>query len=225
MGRAVLSTITALDGGRTIPAPSAYLLLDGKVVPGWAISLFVLALIVPVLLTTIDGVARARRRRRPVWAWLAMVLAAATPFALAAAVVKLAGAVGWISDATPGPLPAGAVPLHGGGTITLILAACVALGALAILRPFVAGLASHDHASEGAVPGLLIVLVAVTIAIWVYNPYAALLLVPALHLWLPALNPGSRLPLVARAALLALGVVPVVAAGRLLRDHAGLRSA
>ncbi len=72
-----------------------------------------------------------------------------------------------------------------------------------------AGLASHDHASEGAVPGLLIVLVAVTIAIWVYNPYAALLLVPALHLWLPALNPGSRLPLVARAALLALGVVPV----------------
>ncbi len=120
MGRAVLSTISALDGGRTIPAPSAYLLLDGKVVPGWAISLFVLALIVPVLLTTIDGVARARRRRRPVWRWLALVLAAATPFALAAAVVKLAGAVGWISDATPGPLPAGAVPLHGGGTVTLI---------------------------------------------------------------------------------------------------------
>ena len=110
MGRAVLSTITALDGGRTIQAPSAYLLFDGKVVPGWAISLFVLALIVPVLLTTIDAVARARRRRRPVWAWLAMVVAAAAPFALAAAVVKLAGALGWISDATPGPLPAGAVP-------------------------------------------------------------------------------------------------------------------
>ena len=53
-------------------------------------------------------------------------------------------------------------------------------------------------------------LVAVTLAIWVYNPYAALLLVPALHLWLSALNPGSRLPLPARAALLALGVVPVV---------------
>ena len=53
-------------------------------------------------------------------------------------------------------------------------------------------------------------LVAVTIAIWVYNPYAALLVVPALHLWLPALNPGSRLPLPARAGLLVLGVVPVV---------------
>jgi hypothetical protein len=210
MGRAVLQTITALDAGRTIPAPSAYLLFDGKVVPGWAISLFVLALIVPVLLTTIDGAARALRRHRPVWSWLAMVLAAAAPFALGAAVVKGAGAVGWISDATPGPVPPGAVPLHGGGTVTLILAACVALGALIILRPFAARLMVREHTADGAVPGLLIVLVGVTIAIWLYNPYAALLLVPALHLWLPALNLGSRLPRLARAALLALGVVPVV---------------
>jgi hypothetical protein len=210
MGRAVLQTITALDGGRTIPAPSSYLLLDGKLVPGWAISLFVLALIVPVLLTTIDGVARALRRRRPVWSWLAMVLAAAAPFLLAAAVVKGASVVGWISDATPGPVPAGAVPLHSGGTLTLVLAAIVGVGALFVVRPFAAALAAREHAGEGAVPGLLTVSVAVTIAIWLYNPYAALLLVPALHLWLPALNPGSRLPLVARVALLALGVVPVV---------------
>ncbi|HEY5187590.1 MAG TPA: hypothetical protein VII87_01060, partial [Solirubrobacteraceae bacterium] len=77
VGRAVLATISALDSGPDVPAASAYVLLDGKVVPGWAISVFVLALLVPVLLTTIDGLARARRRGHPVWRWLVLTLLAA----------------------------------------------------------------------------------------------------------------------------------------------------
>ena len=82
VGRAVLTTISALDSGRTLPPPSAYVLLGGKVVPGWAISLFVLSLLVPVLMTTIDGVARARRRGHIIWRSLTVVLAAAVPFVL-----------------------------------------------------------------------------------------------------------------------------------------------
>jgi hypothetical protein len=54
------------------------------------------------------------------------------------------------------------------------------------------------------------VLVAAGIVIWIQNPFAALLVVPALHLWLPALNPGTRLPVFVRLLLLALGAVPVV---------------
>ncbi|MGZ4242710.1 MAG: hypothetical protein ACXVSE_00310, partial [Solirubrobacteraceae bacterium] len=41
-GRAILQTISALDSAPSVPGPSAYVLLGGKVVPGWAISLFVL---------------------------------------------------------------------------------------------------------------------------------------------------------------------------------------
>jgi hypothetical protein len=209
-GRAVLQTISALDGGRTVPDASAYLLLDGKVVPGWAISMLVLALMVPVALTTIDALARARRRRRSVWRWLALVLGAAAPFALGAAVLLGARVVGWIADAPPGPVPAGAIPLTSSGTVSLILAAVVALGAVAVLRPFAVNLARRERAGEGAAPALLLVLVAVTFAIWVSNPFAALLVIPALHLWLLAINPDLHLRLPVRLALIALGVVPVV---------------
>ena len=52
MGRSALETINALDAGPNVPAPSAYLLFSGKVVPAWAIRLFVLALILPVLAAT-----------------------------------------------------------------------------------------------------------------------------------------------------------------------------
>jgi hypothetical protein len=209
-GRAVLETISALDGGRTVPDASAYLLLDGKVVPGWAISVLVLALMVPVALTTIDALARARRRRRSVWRWLALVLGAAAPFALGAAVLLGARVVGWIADAPPGPVPPGAVPLTSSGTVSLILAAVVALGGVAVLRPFAVNLARRERAGEGAAPALLLVLVAVTFAIWVTNPFAALLVIPALHLWLLAINPDLHLRLPVRLALVALGIVPVV---------------
>jgi hypothetical protein len=209
-GRAVLQTISALDSGRTVPRASPYLLLDGKVVPGWAISMFVLALMVPVALTAIDGVARARRRRRSVWRWLALVVAAAAPFALGAAVILGARVVGWITDAPPGPVPAGAVPLTSSGTVALILAALVALGGVVVLRPFALNLARRERSCEGAAPALLLVLVAVTLAIWLTNPFAALLVIPALHLWLLAVNPDLRLPLPARLVLVALGVLPVV---------------
>ena len=42
--------------------PSAYLVFAGKLIPAWAIRLLVLVLIAPVVITTVDGLARARRR-------------------------------------------------------------------------------------------------------------------------------------------------------------------
>jgi hypothetical protein len=218
VGRAVLATISALDGGPTVPAASSYLLFDKKVVPGWAISLFVLVLIVPVLLTTVDGLARARRHGHAVWRWLVLVLAAAVPFALAVPVVLGARLIGTLGVAPPGPVPAGAVPLHASGIAVLAIAAAVAVGSFLLLRPvvirFAAGPAKSrrrdaEGGSEGAVAALLLVLCVVTIAIWISNPFAAALLVPALHLWLLAISPDVRFRLPLRLALLLLGLVPV----------------
>src|SRR5205085_8146058 len=114
LGRAVLQSVNALGGGPEVPAPSAYLELGGKLIPGWAVRLLVLALIIPVLMTTIDGVARARRRGHRLLRWTAWVLAAALPFALVEAVVVLARLAGLIGAAPSGPVGAGAVPLRGG---------------------------------------------------------------------------------------------------------------
>ncbi|HEY6526438.1 MAG TPA: hypothetical protein VIY10_21820 [Solirubrobacteraceae bacterium] len=219
VGRAVLTTISALDSGRTLPPPSPYVLLGGKVVPGWAISLFVLSLLVPVLMTTIDGVARARRRGHIIWRSLTVVLAAAVPFALLIGMVLLARLVGILPVAPPGPVAAGAIPLSGGGAALLVVMALVLVGGSAGVLALVRRLPTRTRtsrrpleglSSDGAVAGLLVVMCVVTFAIWLTNPFAAFLLVPALHLWLWAISPDMRVPLPLRLALVALGIVPAV---------------
>ena len=219
LGRAVLQTISALDSGPTVALPSAYLLFDGKVVPGWAIALFVLALLVPVVLTTVDGLARARRRGHVIWRSLVLVLAAAAPFALGVLVVIAVRLLGIIVADPPGPVAAGAVPLDGTGIAVLAVAACVVIGALAGVgaiaarvrpaRPEPAARA-RTRSSDGAVAALLLVMCVVTIVIWISNPFAAALLVPALHLWLWAVNPDLRLRVPVRLLLVMIGLAPVV---------------
>jgi hypothetical protein len=199
MGRAVVATISALDGGPSVPAPSAYLLFDGKIVPAWAIRLFVLALIVPVLMATIDGIARARRRGHPILRWAVWVLCAALAFVLALALVLVANVVGLIHASPPAPVGANAVAPHGTGIAILAVLACAIALCLLVLRPIlirlgrlgVAGFVP-DQAAPGAAAGLLLVLCAVTLAIWLSNPFAAALLVPALHFWLWGVAPDPR---------------------------------
>jgi hypothetical protein len=217
VGRSVLSTISALQSGPDIPAPSAYVLFDNDVVPGWAISLFVLALVIPVLLTTIDGIARAKRRGYHVWRWLLVVLAAAAPFALAVVIVLGARLIGLFGVAPPGPLGPGAVPLHAGGIALMIIVGLIIFGSLLVLAPVAirfAGGPARTRDREGTVSGaMLAVLLAmclITIAIWLANPFAAALLVPALHLWLIALLPDVRVPVPIRITLLLLGLAPAV---------------
>jgi hypothetical protein len=219
LGRTVLQSITALDGGPQIPAPSAYLLYAGNVVPSWAVSLLVLALILPVMGATIDGLARARRRGHWILRWVIWVLSGALPFAIAALVVVAAGQLGLIGDATPGPI-AGGVPMHGGGVAVLAVAGCVLLGGFVLVRPRIVsfvGLAardtSQDVGGEGATAALMAVLCGVALAVWFANPFAAALLVPAIHLWMWAVAPEVRppRPVIALLALAGLAL-PALAA-------------
>jgi hypothetical protein len=219
MGRAVLTTISALDSGKTLPPPSAYVLLGGKVVPGWAISLFVLALIVPVLLTTIDGVARARRRGHVIWRSLTVILAAGIPFMLLVGMVLLARLIGIIPVAPPGPVAAGAIPLGGGGAALLVVMALVLVaGSAGVLmlarrlptRKWSSRRPPEGLGSDGALAGLLVVMCLITFVIWLSNPFAAFLLVPALHLWLWAVSPDMRVPVPLRIVLIAAGIAPAV---------------
>jgi hypothetical protein len=217
VGRAVLASISALDGGAQVPAPSAYVLFSGMVVPGWAMSLFVLSLLVPVLLASIDGLARARRHGQVIWRWLVVAVVAAAPFAVAALVVLAARLFGAIPVAPPAAVPAGAIPIHFGGAAVIVLAALGAIGTFFALRRATLRFAirvgssrrSASEQHEGVVAALLVLMCAVTFALWVTNPFMAALAIPALHLWLLAVNPDIRLRVPLRALLLALGLVPV----------------
>jgi Peptidase family M28 len=205
LGRATLQTITALDGGVGVPAASPYLLYDGKVVPGWAIRLFVLALILPVLGAAIDGLARAWRRGHSITRGIAWVLVSAVPFALAVLLAVGTRLTNLISAAPPGPVDAGAVPLHAAGIAVIAALACVLVVSFVGLRQL------RPAPDEGTSVAFVLVMCVTSLAIWVVNPFAAALLIPALHVWMWVVDPEIRLPVAVPVALLLAGLALPVA--------------
>lgn len=220
LGRTVLQSISAIDGGAQMPTAVPYVLYAGKVIPAWAIRLLVLALILPVLGATVDGLARARRRGQPITSWTVWVLSSALPFLLALGVALLFKPLGAISEATPGPVAAGTVPLHSSGALLLVLLLFVIALSFVGLRPLVIRLGRLRPADKAlvergprgaAAAAVLLVMCAVTIATWLTNPFAAALMIPALHLWMWVVDPEVRLhPLLTVVLLLAGLAAPVL---------------
>jgi hypothetical protein len=216
VGRGVLLSINALDNGPQLARAAPYVLFQGKVIPAWAIRLLVLAFILPVLVATIDGLARARRRGHSITRAVIWVLASAVPFVLAALVVVAARVVGVISAAPPGPVAGGAVPMHTSGVVMLCAVACVIALAFFAARPLVIWLGGakrvakvRDGASDclGAAAALLLVMCVTALAMWATNPFAAAFVIPALHLWMWLVDPEVRLHPAGAVALLLGGLV------------------
>jgi hypothetical protein len=67
-----------------------------------------------------------------------------------------------------------------------------------------------DGGAPAAAAAIGVLLGALAVAVWIVNPYTALLLVPAVHLWLLATVPEVRLPRLGNLALVAAGLVPFV---------------
>jgi hypothetical protein len=216
-GRAALQTVTALDGGATIPPPSTYLVMGNKLIPAWAVRLLVLTLMFPALGAAIDGLARARRRGHAVGMSIARVLAAALPFATAAGLVVALRETGLLKVAPPGPVGAGVVPLHAAGVAVLIGGLCVAALTAAVVWRFVAGLGastgrrgSNSSASDGGAVAVVLVMCVTALVVWAVNPFAAGLLVLALHLWMWAGSSQARPRSVATVTMILAGLVPIV---------------
>jgi len=219
MGRTVLQALTALDAGSSVPVPSSYLGFSGKSIPSWAVRLLVLALILPVLIVAVDALARARRRGHSIVGWIAWVLSAAVPFGLAALLVLAAREVGLIGAAPPAPLGGSAVSVTGGEIVFLVVLAALVVAGLVWVRPLLIALFgvrsghSDEPYGDGAAAALQLVLCVVSLVVWLANPFAAVLLVPALHLWMWIVVPDLRLPAPLVAVLLVAGfVLPVVIA-------------
>jgi hypothetical protein len=99
--------------------------------------------------------------------------------------------------------------------LVLAVLACVLVGAFAWLRPFVMRVVRvarplREAPNDGAAAAVLLVMCSVTLAIWITNPFAAALLVPALHLWMWVVAPEVRLHPSAVVVMLVLGIAPVV---------------
>ncbi|MEA2130545.1 MAG: hypothetical protein QOJ85_3436 [Solirubrobacteraceae bacterium] len=224
-GRAALRTVTVLDGAPQArplnpQATTSDLLTSRKVIPGWAVRLFTGTLLLAVAITATDALAALLRRREPVLVWLRWTLVAALPFLLTALFALVLGATGLVT--APGaPVAPSALPVQWPAllAVALVFALCWIW-----LRPVALRLvrAAGDPSAPGA--GVVVVLVALLVAvgIWAANPYAAVLVIPALHIWLFALAPEFRLRRAIGIAVVALGALALVLVARGLAQSFGL---
>lgn len=214
LGRAALRLVSAYDAAPAVSdEPSAFVVVASSILPGWAVALLAAALIVPALVAAIDWFARVRRRREPVLPWLRWVLACALPFVVALAVAEFLVLVGQAPEAPAAPVPPDRFDLDGAAALSLALSALAAVAAWVWLRPLVAGRGEGRPSFAGATaPGAavaaMLVLIAATTAVWIVNPFAALLLLPALHIWLLATGAPVAPPRLVAALLFLAGLVP-----------------
>jgi hypothetical protein len=217
-GRAALRAVTAIDAAAPAHDELADPAFSGgphgivtmrNVLPDWAVRLLVGTLLLPAWLTALDGFFRVRRRRLKVAPWFGWLAAAGLPVLLAWLWARLLGLVGALDvPAAPVlPLPpfewAGAVAA---GSVALV-AALGWFGVRPLLLARVGERGSPAAGSLAATTGAALAMLAALV--WVVNPYAAALLLPAVHLWLFAAAPQTRLRGWAGVAALAAGLLPL----------------
>jgi hypothetical protein len=208
-GRAALRAVEALDAAEEplSEGPQGVVTMR-NVLPDWAVRLLVGTLLLPALLTALDGFFRIRRRRLAVGPWLRWLAAIGLPLVLAWVWLRLLGLTGALEPPSAPVLPP--PPVETAGWVALgSLALVLALGWLGI-RSLVAGRApargSPAAGSLAAASGAM--LCSIAALVWVVNPYAAALLLPAAHLWLFAGAPQTRLRGWAGAGAVAAGLLP-----------------
>jgi len=211
LGRAALRTVTALDrGGRPEHGPDSYVTAVSQVMPGWVLSLLAGTLLLPALVAAVDAFARTRRRRVDVLPWLRWVGAWVAPFLAGLAVAEVLALAGATPAPPPAPVAPEALPVDG-AALGVLGGVAVAMALAFLLARFLAarpepGLARPE--GPGAAAAAALVLTSCALLLWVANPFAGLLAVPAAHLWLLAVLIGGRPPRRLRALLLVLGALP-----------------
>jgi hypothetical protein len=215
-GRTLLRTVSAIDAAgadREGDEPAFTgephgIVTMRNVLSDWAVRLLVGTLLLPAFLTALDGFFRIRRRRLAVGPWMAWLAATGLPVVLLWIWTRALGIAGAVEppDAPVLPLP----PLDRGDAFALgSLVLVFALGWFGVRRLILARAGERGNPMAGslaAATGALLSLLAALV--WVVNPYAAALLLPAAHLWLFAAAPGARLRGWAGVAAVVAGLLP-----------------
>jgi hypothetical protein len=208
LGRATQELIGSLDQGLELAqGTTSFVWLGDRIVRGWAIELFLVALLIPYLVAVVDLFAHCRRRRialLPAARSLRSRLAFWLFLGLAFLVFRSLGA--WPSGVPRPPNPAVA---SSGDWPVLALVALALVGLFGWLvarqrlvprRPI-----GTDEQLAGATVALL-GLGIVSLLVLATNPFALIFFLPAMHawLWLPQVQ-SSKAP--TRAVLFLIGLV------------------
>jgi hypothetical protein len=208
-GRSALRAVTAAvdaPAGQPSQRSNGFVLLK-RLVPTWAVRLVVLALLLPALFTAFDGFFRARRRGMRIGAWTLWAASFALPFALAWGWARLLDVLGAVQVL---PAPAEGLPvLDSAGWISMASVVVIAVGVGFGIRPLMLrGLGRIGDASAGAAAASVgLLLAALTLVVWAFNPYAAAVMLPAAHAWFLIAAPERRPPRLLSIAAVATGLV------------------
>ena len=208
VGRSAQSLLLSLDEGLQLSAGgSPYVYLGPRLVPGWAIQLVLVGMLVPFLAATVDLFARLRRRHVPLAPAVRSYRSRQAFWFFVGALFALFAVFGAWPEGEPRPLspetPAGrGWPFAAGVALTTLalLAWLVPRERLLPRRPARAKdeLAGYTAALLGL--GILSLVLLAT------NPFALIFLLPSVHawLWLPQFR---ERPVWVRLALLAGGLL------------------
>jgi hypothetical protein len=182
------------------------------VLPGWVLSLLAGSLLLPVLVASVDAFARARRRHVDVLRWFRWLAAWVAPFLAALALAQFLALVGATPSPPAAPVPPDVLPLDG-PALGVLAGVVVAMALAFALARWLASRPDPELEQPpdlGAGVALGLTIAAGSLLLWLVNPFAGLLVVPAAHLWmLLALTrplPARRV----RVALIAVGAAPAV---------------
>lgn len=206
IGRATVTLVQALDQApaELVAGPRSRVPLSGKLVPGWALTLLALTLLLPLIAAAVESTALARRRHQPVVAAIAWAAGHSLPFVAAFAFAYLLSFLRLI-PAPAFPFDPATWPIDFKAVIAaVLLLAGIVASQIALedrLRP--------PRSPEATGSALAVMIAICGVVTWLVNPYFALTTLPALHFILIATSP--RLPLPARGGLLILALlVPVI---------------
>jgi hypothetical protein len=204
-GRTALRALTTFDDGfRPADPEPVELQVGGKLIAGWALILLIGALLFPLVVVSVDGWARARRRQESASRGLVAAPLALAWLVLLALVLRGLAAAGAINAP---PLPAEPHALSGTAPVAVGLLILV----LAPAGLLVTAAAARQLTAKGGASGFALWLAFAGVAMFAINPIAALFWTPLLHLLVLLLLAGTH-PRRAQVWLTALvGLLPLLA--------------
>ncbi len=142
--------------------------------------------------------------------WMRWLGAWTAPFLAGYALAELLALTGATPSPPPAPVPPDVLPVDG-AALGALGGVAVAMALALLLARWLAARPDRRFATPegpGAAVAAALVLAVSSLLLWVANPYAGLMVVPAAHLWLLALLLAGPPPRRLRALLLVLGALP-----------------
>jgi len=206
LGRATQQLVRWLDAGAELaPGTARYVYFGPRVLPGWAIELVLLAVLLPFLLSAVDLFARCRRRHIPLTPALRSYRSRAGFWLWVAILFELFALIGVWPSAPAVPLPPDSSPATSWPVIGVLAFVFLAGLGWLVSRPRLSprGPVSATEELAGGT-GALLALAVVALLVVATNPFALIFLLPSLHawLWLPNVRPR---PIWKRLAVVAIG--------------------